>query len=176
MLMPSLGVVQAYGGETAEYHNAFACYQLSKSLIQYSLRFGPTKNSSLECIEFLFSTCRSTNVSTYFCLNCFSDMLTFWRNVPNIVVYAALELCYIFNCTAHFLQADGRSDLAEAFTKLAGAFGFLSALAGFYLLAHGLCQDAIPFKIPLCETGGLLRQSSSVSGKSDEKVPFEDIC
>lgn len=35
MLMPSLGVVQAYGGETAEYHNAFACYQLSRSLIQY---------------------------------------------------------------------------------------------------------------------------------------------
>ncbi|KAJ5658473.1 uncharacterized protein N7484_002122 [Penicillium longicatenatum] len=90
MLMPSLGIVQAYGGETAEYHNAFAFYQLT---------------------------------------------------------------------------------LADAFTKSAGAFGFLSALAGFYLLAHGLCQDAVPFQIPLCVTSGRFRRASSVGGKPDEISP-----
>jgi hypothetical protein len=31
--MPSLGFIEAYGGETAEYHNAFAFYQLSQSLL-----------------------------------------------------------------------------------------------------------------------------------------------
>ncbi|KAJ5987285.1 hypothetical protein N7451_011650 [Penicillium sp. IBT 35674x] len=131
MLMPSLGVVQAYGGETAEYHNAFACYQL------------------IWCV-----------------LNFFFLLAALPTNIPNIVVYAALELCYIFNCTGHFLRADSRSELADDFTKLAGAFGFVSALAGFYLLAHGLCQDAIPFQIPLWETSELFRRASSVGGKS----------
>ncbi|KAJ6109349.1 hypothetical protein N7486_001583 [Penicillium sp. IBT 16267x] len=131
MLMPSLGVIQAYGGETAEYHNAFACYQL------------------IWCI-----------------LNFFFLLAALPTNIPNIVVYAALEMCYIFNCTAHFVHADGGLALADAFTKVAGAFGFTSALAGFYLLAHGLCQDAIPFQIPLCETKGLFRRVSSEGGKT----------
>lgn len=31
LLMPSLGVVESYGGKTAEYYSAFAFYQLSQS-------------------------------------------------------------------------------------------------------------------------------------------------
>ncbi|KAJ6112117.1 hypothetical protein N7523_008178 [Penicillium sp. IBT 18751x] len=122
LLMPSLGVIEAYGGETAEYHNAFAFYQLVWCFLNFF---------------FLFAALPT--------------------HVPNIVVYAALELCYIFNCTAHFLQADDRSALATDITKVAGVFGFISALAGFYLLAHGLCQDTLPFEIPLCETNRFFR-------------------
>ncbi|OGM44259.1 hypothetical protein ABOM_007737, partial [Aspergillus bombycis] len=133
LLMPSMGVIEAYGSETAEYHSAFAFYQL------------------IWCF-----------------LNFFFLLAALPTHVPNIVVYAALELCYIFNCTAHFMRADGRLALAEAFTKVAGAFGFLSALAGFYLLAHGLCQDTFPFRIPLCETGGLFRRPPSIREKMDE--------
>jgi succinate-acetate transporter protein len=80
------------------------------------------------------------------------------RNVPNIIVYAALELCYIFNCTAHFMKADLRMELGDDITKVAGAFGFISATAGFYLLAHGLCQDTFPFEIPLFETKCFFRR------------------
>lgn len=29
MLLPSVGIIETYGGQTAEYHNAFAFYQLS---------------------------------------------------------------------------------------------------------------------------------------------------
>ncbi|PLB49191.1 hypothetical protein P170DRAFT_446913 [Aspergillus steynii IBT 23096] len=132
MLMPSLGVIESYGGETAEYHSAFAFYQL------------------IWCF-----------------LNFFFLLAALPTNVPNIVVYAALELCYIFNCTGQFMRADGRSALAEAFTKVAGAFGFVSAVAGFYLLAHGLCQETFPFEIPLCETRGLFRRAVSVGEKGD---------
>ncbi|KAJ5904271.1 hypothetical protein N7504_006654 [Penicillium tannophilum] len=131
MLMPLLGVVQAYGGETAEYHNAFACYQL------------------IWCV-----------------LNSFFLLAALPTNIPNIIVYAALELV-----TYSIVLADGRLELADAFTKLAGAFGFVSALAGFYLLTHGLCQDAIPFQMPLCETNGLFRRASSVDRKSNEISP-----
>ncbi|KAJ5668448.1 uncharacterized protein N7477_007018 [Penicillium maclennaniae] len=117
----SLGVIEAYGGETAEYHNAFAFYQL------------------VWCF-----------------LNFFFLLAALPTHLPNIVVYAALELCYISNCTAHFLQADDRSVLAADITKVAGVFGFTSALAGFYLLAHGLCQDTLPFEITL------IRETNSV--------------
>lgn len=65
------------------------------------------------------------------------------------------------------MQADGSLAVAEVFTKVAGAFGFISALAGFYLLAHGLCKDTFPFEIPLCETRGLFRRQTIVCEKVD---------
>ncbi|KAL5364714.1 GPR1/FUN34/yaaH family-domain-containing protein [Aspergillus floccosus] len=117
LLTPSPGVIEAYGGETAEYHNAFAFYQL------------------IWCF-----------------LNFFSLLASLPTNVPNIVVYGALELLA----------------LDEAFTKVVGVFGFVSALAGFYQLAHGLCQDTFPFKIPVCETSGLFRRAPSVCERIDK--------
>ena len=30
MLMPSLGILESYGGKTSEYYSAFAFYQLSQ--------------------------------------------------------------------------------------------------------------------------------------------------
>ncbi|KAM3500139.1 hypothetical protein MY11210_009545, partial [Beauveria gryllotalpidicola] len=72
LLMPSLGVVESYGGETAEYYSAFAFYQL------------------VWCF-----------------LNFFFFLASLPTNVPNIIVYAALELCYILSCTANFMRADG---------------------------------------------------------------------
>lgn len=77
------------------------------------------------------------------------------RNLINIIIYGALELSYIFNCTANCMMADGRSALGTTFTTIAGAFGMLSALAGFYMLGHDLCQDALPFEIPLFPTSRL---------------------
>jgi hypothetical protein len=56
------------------------------------------------------------------------------------------------------MKADGRMKLGEDITKMAGAFGFISATAGFYLLAHGLCQDTCPFDIPLFETQCFFRR------------------
>lgn len=36
--------------------------------------------------------------------------------------------------------------------KVGGAFGFVSSLAGFYMLGHELCQDVLPFRIPVFDT------------------------
>jgi succinate-acetate transporter protein len=69
-----------------------------------------------------------------------------------------LELSYIFNCAAHFTIADGNTDMGSTLTKVSGAFGFVSALAGFYMLCHDLCQDSLPFALPLCETSSFFRQ------------------
>lgn len=47
--------------------------------------------------------------------------------------------------------------------KAGGAFGFISSLAGFYMLGHELCQDVSPFCIPVYNTS----RFASV-GKSSE--------
>ncbi|KAK1145831.1 hypothetical protein N8T08_003777 [Aspergillus melleus] len=101
-------------------------------------------------------------------LNFFFFLASLPTNVPNIIVYAALEVCYILNCSANFMLADGRLALGESLMTAAGAFGTVSASSGFYLLAHGLCQETFPFEIPLCETRGLFRRASSIREKSVE--------
>ncbi|KAL4986001.1 GPR1/FUN34/yaaH family-domain-containing protein [Aspergillus falconensis] len=91
-------------------------------------------------------------------LNFFFFVASLTTNIPNIIIYSALELSYIFNCAAHFTIADGNTARGAAFTKASGAFGFVSALAGFYMLCHDLCQDSLPFTLPLCETSSLFRR------------------
>ncbi|KAL4995719.1 GPR1/FUN34/yaaH family-domain-containing protein [Aspergillus recurvatus] len=91
-------------------------------------------------------------------LNFFFFVASLATNIPNIIIYSALELSYIFNCAAHFTIADGNTARGAAFTKVSGAFGFVSALAGFYMLCHDLCQDSLPFGLPLCETSRFFRR------------------
>ncbi|KAH7349460.1 GPR1/FUN34/yaaH family-domain-containing protein [Plectosphaerella cucumerina] len=61
-------------------------------------------------------------------------------NVANVIVYGALELCYVLNAVSKFTMADGNLPLARILTKVAGAFGAISALSGFYLLFQGLWE------------------------------------
>ncbi|KAL3468111.1 GPR1/FUN34/yaaH family-domain-containing protein [Aspergillus heterothallicus] len=123
LLMPSMGITNAYGGQSVEYYNAFGFYLLVWSI-----------------------------------LNFFFFLASLATNIPNIIIYSALELSYIFNCAAHFTTADGNAHMGATLTKVSGAFGFVSALAGFYMLCHDLCQDALPFNLPLCETGSFFRR------------------
>ncbi|PYH81359.1 hypothetical protein BO82DRAFT_336518 [Aspergillus uvarum CBS 121591] len=121
LLMPPLGIVDSYGGETTEYYNAFGLY-----------------------LSVMFAS-------------------QVWVERPSErrqhTIYGALELSYIFNCTANFMMADGHSALGDTFTTIAGAFGMVSALAVFYKLGHDLCQDALPCEIPLIPTSRVLFNS-----------------
>jgi succinate-acetate transporter protein len=73
----------------------------------------------------------------------------------NIIIYSALELSYIFNCMGNFFMANTDVTTGTTLVKVAGAFGFTSSLAGFYMLCHDLCQQTLPFNIPLFETSRL---------------------
>ncbi|KAE9578075.1 hypothetical protein CGMCC3_g5857 [Colletotrichum fructicola] len=48
------------------------------------------------------------------------------------------------NAFGFYLAASGKS-----LTKVAGSFGFIAALVGFYAMAHGFCGDVLPFEMPL---------------------------
>jgi hypothetical protein len=48
--------------------------------------------------------------------------------------------------------------------KVGGAFGFVSSLAGFYMLGHELCRDVLPFRFPVYNTSRLAGVKSSKHG------------
>lgn len=108
-------------------------------------------------LELLFLLSLPSNVSTTVEQRVQNSPTNPRRNIPNIIIYGALELSYIFNCASHFALADGNASMGTNLTKASGAFGFVSALAGYYMLCHGLCQGALPFTMPLCETERFFR-------------------
>jgi hypothetical protein len=57
--------------------------------------------------------------------------------------------------------------MGEALTKTSGAFGFVSALAGFYMLCHDLCQDSLPFRLPLGETSRFFERRRRAEGEKE---------
>ncbi|KAF9878148.1 hypothetical protein CkaCkLH20_04186 [Colletotrichum karsti] len=124
LLLPSMGIADAYGGKTTEYYNAFGFY-----LVVWSI------------------------------FNLFFFIASFATNVANIVVYGGLEFSYILNCSANFAMADDHAALGITLTKVAGAFGFISALTGFYTLAHELCSEVLPFEIPLGDTSRFFQKA-----------------
>lgn len=71
------------------------------------------------------------------------------RNVANVIVYGALEICYIFNSASKFTMADGNFLTGQILARTAGACGAISALSGFYLLYQGLCEQVSPIPVPL---------------------------
>ncbi|EQB52201.1 hypothetical protein CGLO_08171 [Colletotrichum gloeosporioides Cg-14] len=112
LLIPSVGIVEDYGGKTAEYFNAFGFYLAG-------------------------------------------------TNIINVFVYGALEFSYIFNCAANFAFADGHTSSGKSLTKVAGSFGFIAALAGFYAMANGFCGDVLPFEMPLGDLSRVLSRQKS---------------
>ncbi|KAL6832185.1 GPR1/FUN34/yaaH family domain-containing protein [Trichoderma camerunense] len=88
-------------------------------------------------------------------LNLFFFIASLPTGGPNIIIYGGLELSYIFNCIAHFVRADGNVATSTSLTKAGGAFGFIASLAGFYMLGHELCQDVLPFRVPVYNTSRL---------------------
>ncbi|KAG7116006.1 Acetate transporter protein patA like [Verticillium longisporum] len=92
LLMPGMGIIEAHGGYTAEYYNAFGLYLLVwcilnsffllASLAMYVRQTPPLpgKNGKKQL------TRKSPG------------------NVPN-VIFAGLEFSYLFNCAAHFAVA-----------------------------------------------------------------------
>ncbi|KAL9477678.1 hypothetical protein ACSS6W_007519 [Trichoderma asperelloides] len=97
-----------------------------------------------------------------------------FRGVSNQTVFVG-DLCFVA-CIALLISAqwemvrgntfsytvlsafDGNTRLSIALMKAAGVFGFLAGLLGFYTTAHYLCQDVLPFHIPMGDTSGLVKR------------------
>ncbi|CAM1511844.1 Fc.00g093570.m01.CDS01 [Cosmosporella sp. VM-42] len=139
-LAPGLGVVGAYGGLTPEYYNAVGFFVLSKT----------TTPALARALQYLI------NMRTVWAvLNVFFLIASVRFNIVYILIFTTVELCFTLDAASHFALADGKLAASVALMKAGGVFGFIAGLLGYYCVAHYLCEDALPFPIPMGDTSRL---------------------
>ncbi|KAH8804464.1 GPR1/FUN34/yaaH family-domain-containing protein [Xylogone sp. PMI_703] len=82
-------------------------------------------------------------------------------NVVYICIFFTIELCLCLEAASYFAMADGEEATGAALIKAAGAFGFTAGLLGYYCVAYYLCQDVVPFTIPMGDTSRFFRARRS---------------
>lgn len=71
------------------------------------------------------------------------------RNITYVGVFSFVELCLIFDAASYFASAEGKAELGVHFMKASGAFAFAASILCYYTVLHYLCEDALPFRVPL---------------------------
>ncbi|KAH6884495.1 GPR1/FUN34/yaaH family-domain-containing protein [Thelonectria olida] len=117
IMLPSFGVVDAYGGKTPEYYNAMGFYLLLWAV-----------------------------------LNIFFLIASLPFSFVYISIFVALEVCLSLDAASQFAHADGKLATSAGLIKASGVFAFISGLLGFYCVLHYLCQEALPFDVPMGDT------------------------
>ncbi|KAK7537138.1 GPR1/FUN34/yaaH family-domain-containing protein [Phyllosticta citribraziliensis] len=82
-------------------------------------------------------------------LNAFFLIGSLGINTVYILIFLALELCFLLLGASHFAAADGHARAATALQKAAGAFGFLSGLCGYYTLGSLLFAEVLAWEWPM---------------------------
>ncbi|KAM0563584.1 hypothetical protein ACHAPJ_001308 [Fusarium lateritium] len=117
-LLPSWGIIDAYGGiQTPQYNNALGFFVLIWAVF-----------------------------------NLFFLIASIQLNVVYICIFICIELCLIFDASSYFALADGHPAQSTALMKAGGVFGFIAGLLGFYTVGFYLCQEVLPFPIPMGDT------------------------
>lgn len=64
MLLPSLGIIESYGGRTSEYYNAFGLYLTGMGILKFVSRNAKDDSFALvwSCLNFIFFL---ASLSTY---------------------------------------------------------------------------------------------------------------
>ncbi|KAJ6092445.1 hypothetical protein N7467_004414 [Penicillium canescens] len=139
ILIPSLGIADAYGGYTAEYHNALGFFVLIWAVFN---------------LFFLLASCA--------------------LNIVYIILFLGLELCLILDAASSFALGDGLVETSANLITAAGAFGFIASLAGYYSVLQSLCEDSLPFSVPMGDTSRAwkrwCKKTSPQSVKSEEDM------
>ncbi|KAL1874763.1 hypothetical protein VTK73DRAFT_182 [Phialemonium thermophilum] len=121
LMLPSLGIIESYGGYTPQYYNALGFFVLIWAVF-----------------------------------NLFFLIASVAFNVVYICIFITIQLCLMLDSSSYFVLANGNLATSAALMKAAGVFGFLAGLLGFYTTGHYLCEDALPFDIPMGDTSWIV--------------------
>lgn len=91
------------------------------------------------------------------------------RNIVYILLFLTLELCLIFDAASSFVLADGLVDKSANLMTVAGAFAFVSSLLGYYSVLHYLCEDSLPFSVPMGDTSRAWKRWCKKTTREDSK-------
>ncbi|KAJ5161760.1 hypothetical protein N7492_007152 [Penicillium capsulatum] len=122
-MTPALGIIDAYGGQTPEYHNALGL------------------------------------------------------NIVYILIFLGLEPCLCFDAASSFVTAEDKPRLGTSLMTVAGVFAFVSSLLGYYCVLHYMCQETLPFRVPMGDTSRFLRPRSraAIRDLPDSDTPKESL-
>ncbi|KAH6689575.1 hypothetical protein F5X68DRAFT_268024 [Plectosphaerella plurivora] len=70
-------------------------------------------------------------------------------NVVYVLIFKMLELCLLIDGSSFFILAKGNPVKFSQIQQVAGDFGFVAGLLGFYTCAHYMCEEALPFRLPM---------------------------
>lgn len=107
-----------------------------------------------------FNVVELTSFAVWAVLNIFFLVASVAFNIVYICIFLTIELCFTLEASSYFTLADGNANLSVALMKAAGVFGFLAGLLGFYATAHYLCQDVLPFDIPMGDTSRVVKRGT----------------
>lgn len=159
-MIPSLGVADAYGGFTAEYYNAFGFFILSKKL--HSKTEYPKLTKLQSGVFSIFSFFWHQFACKFTLLDPRKQLRKASRNIVYILIFIALEFCLVIDGVSQFYMADGFAEKYAQMQKVAGAFGFIAGLLGYYCTAHYLCEDALGFSVPMGQMERFYRRSVKI--------------
>ncbi|CAG7926504.1 unnamed protein product [Penicillium olsonii] len=131
ILLPTLGISDTYGGKTSEYYNAMGFFVLSKSIAFETYDDHLSRNTVWTVLNTIFL------------------VASFSRNMVYFGTFLAIEICFGLDATANLIRADGDIVMSAMIMKIGGVFGFIAGLLGFYITAHDLCHDSLPFRLPM---------------------------
>ena len=78
------------------------------------------------------------------------------------MIFTALEFCLVIDGASYFVFANGHQNVFFQMQQAAGAFAFIAGLLGYYTCAHYMCEEALPFRLPM----GQLRRRGKAEIKS----------
>ncbi|KAK7225359.1 hypothetical protein V2G26_013362 [Clonostachys chloroleuca] len=96
-----------------------------------------------------FNNALGAYVLVWACFNFFFLLCTTRMNITYVGVFSFVELCLIFDAASYFASAEGKAELGVHFMKASGAFAFAASILCYYTVLHYLCEDALPFRVPL---------------------------
>ncbi|KAJ6116989.1 hypothetical protein N7512_006714 [Penicillium capsulatum] len=141
-MTPALGIIDAYGGQTPEYHNALGLFVLLWAVFN---------------LFFLIASLR--------------------LNIVYILIFLGLEPCLCFDAASSFVTAEDKPRLGTSLMTVAGVFAFVSSLLGYYCVLHYMCQETLPFRVPMGDTSRFLRPRSraAIRDLPDSDTPKESL-
>ncbi|CAH0050978.1 unnamed protein product [Clonostachys solani] len=135
--IPSTGIADFYGGfATPSFNNALGSYVLIWACFNLFFLLCTTRMYVLDLQKH----------PVPFALSYIDKSL---RNITYVGIFSFVELCLIFDAASYFASAEGKIELGTNFMKASGGFAFAASILCYYTVLHYLCEDALPFRVPL---------------------------
>lgn len=66
-------------------------------------------------------------------------------------------------------MAEGRPHAHANFITASGAFAFIASVLGYYCVAHYMCEESLPFRVPMGDTSRFFQRFAKTREDTHKK-------